>query len=348
MKLSGFTNILAFGLSLTTFASAQVVPNRAGPNCHIVQSANSSDGGQSYQQISEEVITSASVPEAVIFNGEKLLYFVNGDFDSHSIHVSTLSNDSRSVSNKLPIKLNGEIIGDAVDPDLIVTTDGRLRIYYYVGMFTRPVTENKPADFFSAVSDDGINFEVEGVIATVEGGTDPTVVRRQDGTYLLAIPQAERMNIEILESADGISFRKIGSLEGGIPELTLSESGNVEILFQDSEGIVKLTSQDGGRTWGNQGSSILKGASAGVASPSVIRLDEQNRTMFYFRAREGCTTAPNAYLTDKNALLPNAGHKGQAQGAPPLGDGVSPTPQGNAEGPPPLGDGVAPPQKSNN
>lgn len=108
--------------------------------------------------------------------------------------------------------MDGEIVGDAVDPDLLVTEDGRLRLYYYVGIFTRPVAGKKPADFYSAISDDGINFKVEDVVATVKGGTDPTVVRRQDGTFLLAIPQGEGMNIGILESVDGRSFRKIGWL----------------------------------------------------------------------------------------------------------------------------------------
>ena len=82
------------------------------------------------------------------------------------------------------------------------------------------------------------------------------------------------MNIEILESLVGRSFRKIGSLNGGIPELTLSEKGEVEILFQDRDGIQKLRSPDGGRTWKNAAKNVLKGASTGVASPSVIWLDD--------------------------------------------------------------------------
>ena len=348
IRVSIISSAFAFAISTAAFTSSPKQPNRAGPNCHIVQSANSENSGKSYRQISSQVIASASVPEAVIFKGEKLLYFVNGDFDSHSIHMSRLSSDNKIATNKTPIKLDGNIVGDAVDPDLIVTDDGRLRLYYYVGMFTRPVADKKPADFFSAISDDGINFKVEGVVATVAGGTDPTVVRRQDGTYLLAIPQAERMNIEILESVDGKSFQKIGSLKGGIPELTLSEKGEVEILFQDSDGIIKRRSPDGGRTWKNATNNILKGASIGVASPSIIRLDNKKRTMFYFKALKGCTTSPTAYLINKNALLPNAGHSGQAKGEPPLGHGVNPTPLGDAKGKPPLGDGVTPPKKKNN
>ena len=76
------------------------------------------------------MITSASVPDAVVFKGENFLYFMNGDFDSHSIHMSRLSDDNKIATNKTPIKLDGEIVGDAVDPDLVVTDDGRLLLYY--------------------------------------------------------------------------------------------------------------------------------------------------------------------------------------------------------------------------
>ena len=348
MKAQTILSALTLLVGTAAWASSPMPPNPAGPNCHIVQSALSKNSGKSYRQISKKVVASASVPDAVIFKGQKLLYFVNGDFDSHSIHVSELSDDNKIVQNKVPIKLDGNIIGDAVDPDLIVTDDGRLRLYYYVGMFTRPVIGKKPADFFSAISDDGINFTVEGVVATVDGGTDPTVMRRKDGTYLLAIPQGERMNIVIMESNDGRSFRKISSLKGGIPELTLSEKGEVEILFQDRDGIRKLRSKDGGKTWKNAANNVLKGASSGVTSPSILRVDNKNRIMFYFKARQGCTTPPTAYLIDKKSLLPNAGHSNQAQGDPPLGHGINPAPQGNAEGKPPLGDGVLVPKKKNN
>ena len=85
------------------------------------------------------MITSASVPDAVIFKDDKFLYFVNGDFDGHSIHVSSLSGDNKVAANKTPIKLDGEIVGDAVDPDLLVTEDGRLRLYYYVGISPDPL-----------------------------------------------------------------------------------------------------------------------------------------------------------------------------------------------------------------
>ena len=145
-------NISAFGKNLQPIA---------GPNCHIVHSAKSINSGESYKNVSADLLRSASVPDAVIFNNKKLIYYVNGDFDSHSIYVSEVSDDVKTAKIIGPIKLNGEINKDAVDPDLIVTEDGKVRLFYYVGLFTKPIMGEKPNKFYSAISDDGINFKIE-------------------------------------------------------------------------------------------------------------------------------------------------------------------------------------------
>ncbi|MEC8642121.1 MAG: hypothetical protein VXZ67_04345, partial [Pseudomonadota bacterium] len=65
MKFCIITSAFALAISASTFASSPKPPNPAGPNCHIVQSADSTNSGKSYRQISNQVITSASVPDAV-------------------------------------------------------------------------------------------------------------------------------------------------------------------------------------------------------------------------------------------------------------------------------------------
>ena len=172
----------------------------AGPNCHIINSAKSTNSGKSYKKVSSNLLKSASVPDIVIFKNKKLMYYVNGDFDNHSIHVSEVSDDIKTAKIIGPIKLNGEINKNAVDPDLIVTEDGKIRLFYYVGLFTKPVTEKKPNKFYSAISEDGINFKIEGVVVELDNATDPTVVKLPNGDYLLAIAQGEIQNIEIYKS----------------------------------------------------------------------------------------------------------------------------------------------------
>jgi hypothetical protein len=338
MRLIFFLSLCFFGISL--FAQDKLLPNTAGPNCHSLHVAYSENGGNSYNQIAEGIISSASVPDAVRFKGKNLIFYVNGDFDNHSIYVSEIGNDGKSPKVLGPITLDGKIIKDAVDPDLIVTLDGKLRLFYYVGLFTKPVTYPKPNKFYSAISNDGINFKVEGVVAELDNSTDPTVVELKDGSYLLAIPQGKELKITIFRSMDGYKFQKITSIKGGIPELAINSNGDPEILFQDQHGMVRQTSTDFGKSWKTNSANVLINGLVGAASPSILKISEQKRFLYYFSAKKGCTTDPTAYLEDKNALLPG-GHKSQAKGEPPLGH------KSQAKGEPPLGHGVEPkPKKS--
>ncbi len=336
MRLIFLLSLCFFGTPL--FAQAKLLPNTAGPNCHSLHVAYSENGGNSYNQIVEGIISSASVPDAVRFKDKNLIYYVNGDFDNHSIYVSEIGNDGKSPKVLGPITLDGKIIKDAVDPDLIVTSDGKLRLFYYVGLFTKPVTYPKPNKFYSAISDDGINFKVEGVVAELDNSTDPTVVRLKDGSYLLAIPQGKELKITILRSMDGYKFQKIARISGGIPELAINSDGNPEILFQDQQGMVRQSSTDFGKSWKTDSTNVLINGLMGAASPSLLKISEQKRFLYYFSAKKGCTTDPTAYLEDKNAFLPS-GNKNQAKGEPPLGH------KNQAKGEPPLGHGVKPKQK---
>ena len=333
-----FLGIIIFIFSFeTTFAK---INPRTGPNCHIVNSAFSKNDGKNYKIINDSLLTSASVPEAVIFKNRTLLYYVNGGFDNHSIFVSEVSQDGKSTSVIGPIKLNGKIIKDAVDPDLIINSEGKLRLFFYVGLFTKPVIGKKPNKIYSAISDDGINFIIEGPVVSLDGGTDPTVIQLTNGSLLLAIPQAEKLTIQLYSSSDGKVFSKLSTLKGGIPELTLNKKGNPELLYQEAQGFVRFTSLDGGKSWEKIDKNVLTGYPVGAASPSVIRISKKERQMFFFTVKDNCTTPPTAYLEDKDALKKLAD---KSRGKPLLGDGVKPPAGGTAKGKPPLGDGVKPP-----
>ena len=62
-----------------------------------IHSAKSINSGDSYKNVSSKLLKSASVPDAVIFKNKKLIYYVNGDFDNHSIYVAELSDDIKVV-----------------------------------------------------------------------------------------------------------------------------------------------------------------------------------------------------------------------------------------------------------
>lgn len=313
------------GLFCTGNLYAQSMPLlQSGPNCHIVNVAKSTDDGASYRQIAKNVLKAASVPDAVSFEGKSLIYYVNGGggFEKHSIYVSELTGNGTSSKVIGPIKIDGEIVKDAVDPDLIVMPNGKLRLFYYVGYFTVPVKEPKPNKIYSAISSDGINFKSEGAVVSLKNPSDPTVAMLKDGSFLLAVPQGERMQITLYTSKTGYNFKKLKTISGGIPELSIRSDGAVNLTYQEKDMVLK-TSVDGGKTWVTSSRNLVKGAPTGSSSPSIMKLKGKESLMYYFWGQKNCTTSPTEFLKDKGALGGMQPINSQ-MGEPPLGHGVKP------------------------
>ena len=309
------------GLFCTGDLYAQSMPPLpSGPNGHIVNVAKSIDDSGSYKQISKNVLKAASVPDAVNFNGKNLIYYVNGGggYEKHSIYVSELTRNGTSSKVIGPIKIDGKIVKDAVDPDLIVMPNGKLRLFYYVGYYTVPVKEPKPNKIYSAISSDGINFKSEGTMVSLKNPTDPTVAMLKDGSFLLAVPQGEKSQINLYTSKTGYNFKKLKTISGGIPELSVRSDGTINLTYQEKD-MVLQTSVDGGKTWVKSSRNLLKGAPTGSSSPSILKLKGKESLMYYFWGQKHCTTSPTEFLKDKGAL---GGI--QQMGEPPLGHGVKP------------------------
>lgn len=309
------------GLFCTGNLYAQSMPPLpSGPNCHIVNVAKSTDDGSSYKQIAKNVLKAASVPDAVHYNGKNLIYYVNGGggYEKHSIYVSELTRNGTSSKVIGPIKIDGKIVKDAVDPDLIVMPNGKLRLFYYVGYFTVPVKEPKPNKIYSAISSDGINFKSEGPVVSLKNPTDPTVAMLKDGSFLLAVPQGEKLQINLYTSKTGYNFTKLKTISGGIPELSIRSDGTINLSYQEKD-MVLQTSVDGGKTWVKSSRNLVKGAPTGSSSPSILKLKGKESLMYYFWSQKNCTTSPSEFLKDKGAL---GGIK--QMGEPPLGHGVKP------------------------
>ena len=47
--------------------------------------------------------------------------------------------------------------------------------------------------------------------------------------------------------------------------------------------------------------NVLLNGCLGAASPSVLKISEQKRFLFYFASKQGCKTDPTAYLENKNS-----------------------------------------------
>jgi hypothetical protein len=196
-------------------------------------------------------------------------YYVSGSGD-HGIYLAEkdqLGNWKRGKK----ILLDGQFNGNAVDPDVIKLDDGRYRLFYYKGYFVTPPPPNYTVhEIYSAVSNDGVNFTVEGKVFESDNITDPTVIKLNDGTYLMA---CVRGSLDIFaKSLDGKNFQATGVTiqNGGIPELVKLDDGSIRLFYNGPGGIISSRSTDGGLTWTKENGARLS-FSGGIADPSVIK-----------------------------------------------------------------------------
>jgi len=196
-------------------------------------------------------------------------YYVSGS-GNHGIYIAEkdqLGNWKRGKK----ILLDGQFNGNAVDPDVIKLDDGRYRLFYYKGYFVTPPPPNYTAhEIYSAISNDGVNFTVEGKVFESDNITDPTVIKLNDGSYLMA---CVRGSLDIFaKSVDGKTFQATGVTiqNGGIPELVKLDDGSIRLFYNGPGGIISSRSTDGGLTWIKE-NGVRLSFSGGIADPSVIK-----------------------------------------------------------------------------
>jgi len=205
-------------------------------------------------------------------------YYVSGS-GAHGIYFAE-KDASGKWRRGSGIKLNGQFDGNTVDPDVIKLDDGRYRLYYYKGYFITPPPPNFTThEIYSAISSDGLNFTVEGKAFEAANITDPTVIKLNDGSYLMACVQGT--NDIIAKSADGKTFQAAGVTipNGGIPELVKLDDGSVRLFYNGAGGIVSSRSTDGGMTWQKE-TGVRLSFSGGIADPSVIKIAAGKWYMF--------------------------------------------------------------------
>lgn len=222
--------------------------NRESPLAsHRVMVISKSDGNFFDRQQAQLALEQASVPDGVLTDeGVLRIYFVNGVPGQHGVFMMEQQPDGNFTIVDC-VKIDGVFEGNAVDPDVTRLADGRYRLFYFLGTFVgngRRLGENDPHPIYSAVSEDGLNFTLEGKVYSTTGITDPSAVQFSDGSWLLAMARAGQ-EIVLATSEDGMTFVDLPSVaDGGIPELTLFEGDTVRLYGQHI-----WESQDKGQTW---------------------------------------------------------------------------------------------------
>lgn len=127
-----------------------------------------------------------------------------------------------------------------VDPDVIQLADGRVRMYFYdiaVRQLEHPI--------YSAISEDGIHFELEdGVRLVMDNIYDPDVIVFPDGSYRMYV---NNMDIRSASSTDGLNFTPDEGVRvenGAVPGSIVMPDGSIR-MYNCAGGISVHESQDG-------------------------------------------------------------------------------------------------------
>jgi hypothetical protein len=260
------------------------LPNEVGgPSAHDIYRLTSTDQTNFYAE-NELLLSSSSVPDGVkTADGRELVYFITGrTVNDHGMRVAERQADGLlKVLNC--VTFDGAFDGSAVDPNVVLLSDGRLRMTYLSNF----EEAEKDRIINSAVSTDGINFVVEKAILTGSNYSDPTETVLSDGNFLLGITGIGD-NLDLYISSDGKNFQKQGSFRnegGGFGDLITMPDGSVR-FYAGGDALRMHESKDAGKTW-SRGSVVVSGQSSdqhGVGMPSVL-FNGSEMEIYYISSR---------------------------------------------------------------
>ena len=220
-----------------------------GPWNHQIHFATSADGLR-WDAGQQPIMKQASVPDILELSrdtpagarGTLLVYTVDardiGRRGGERISRLVSTDGGQTWSRPAPILLDrrpGE--GNTVDPSVVELDDGRLRLYFYL-MRQGPPRPGEPHRFYSAVSRDGLHFELEdGVRLESPNVTDPEVIRAGDEWLMFF---TRRGDVLMARSADGLEFRTVPGFRvprGGIPGAIAAGPAAVRLYLTGRGGI---------------------------------------------------------------------------------------------------------------
>lgn len=234
-----------------------------GPFYHQLHLARSTDG---LTWTGDEAIREhASVPSIVYWKDTLWIYV------AEPIYALTVLRQDGGVWWEARVQIEGFDRTFAVDPDVVILPDGRLRLYFL------DIREIATSTIRSATSSDGVHFTDEGVrFQKQTPGTDPDAVQAADGSWWLYV--LDGAGTSTAHSSDGLAFTQVGiSNTGPMSDTRLLDDGTLRRYYGRPGCILSETSTDS-LTWTLDPGVRIEGV---VAHPSVTRLPDGSWVMAY-------------------------------------------------------------------
>ncbi len=229
------------------------------------------------------VVSAAKLPDGKLLTAFQ--WFPSNDpqnFDKVALKQS--SDDGKTWSKPIPAKFMNypEEYSRPFDPTLLVTKEGKVRMYFTVNTSLTPGPDMKTA-FYSAISDDGITFTFEpnvrfGIKDTKLVDSAATII---NGFYHLTAPVTDGSGAYHAVSLDGLTFTQTATI-ASTPDYNWT--GNL-VPFQDGFRFYGISKKGGklfysfskdGQTWTTPTLTNLWGG-----DPAVVQTTDSHYLIFY-------------------------------------------------------------------
>jgi hypothetical protein len=274
---------------------------------HAVFVTSSTDP-TNFPDVAEPTFLKGSVPEILVLTqdcaagnaGDVLMYFPSFETftgpGGEQLVMAKSTDSGKTWSARQSVTFTNKVnSGAAVDPSAVQLDDGTIRLYYYgpsapIGSVpSDPANEQGEHSFYSAVSDDGINFTGDaGVRFAKSKVTDPDVIYHQ-GRWLMYYSLGQTSGIA--SSADGLAFEdtELSWNGGGVPGAYVDPANYVH-LYGCSKGGIQTASSIDGVTFTDEPEIALSTTEVTtICDPSPARLDDGTILMTYKKVLQSDT-----------------------------------------------------------
>jgi len=251
--------------------------NPNGPYYHSIYLAKSDDGLE-WEKTDQLIFDHASVPGAVIKDNILYVYFVDVSEDEDQLSVGVSRDDGETFKKEI-VNIEGVKKYDAVDPNPILI-DNKIYLFYLGDFMTMAESKDQTFTIYSAVSQDGVNFDhARAIYSANKITTDPDVFETQNDVRMLVSQEKDlTLAIEKTLNDEFIKDDDFSWNQGGVSDTI--EIGDAYYTYYCQSGISVATGADKGKLEFLQ--TVLEEDEGKIyCDPSVVELSDGSYLMFY-------------------------------------------------------------------